>query len=315
MSTIKVEFSHEVKVGIFATISAFVLYFGYNFLKGIDIFSNQNTFYVEYPSAADLQVSNNVTINGYIVGRVSSMELLQNQNNMVKVTLDINEDIKVYKNTVAIIADKGMLGDKQIILRTEGEGELAPPETTLAGGVENGMVAAIVDKLDPLFASLEATLDTAKGMMSQFRVAGATADSTLMSAKSIMRKVDNGGLDKTLYNLQVMSSEFSAASKKLEPILAKMDHLADSLNDAPLAQTVKEAQQLLASANTTLQNVNDPNGTVGALLTERELHDQMVRTMADLDSLFIDFQEHPKRYIHFSVFGKKDKAPKEKKKK
>ncbi|KXX68880.1 MlaD family protein [Flammeovirga sp. SJP92] len=314
MSTIKVEFSHEVKVGIFATISAFVLYFGYNFLKGIDIFSDQNTFYVEYPSAADLQVSNNVTINGYIVGRVSSMELLQNQNNMVKVSLDINDDIKIYKNTVAVIADKGMLGDKQIILRSDGTGELATPESTIAGGVENGMVAAIVEKMDPLFASLEGTLDSAKLMMSQFRVAGVTADSTLMSAKSIMTKVDNGGLDKTLANLQVMSGEFAAASKKLEPILAKMDHLADSLNDAPLAQTVKEAQQLLASANTTLQNVNDPNGTVGALLTERELHDQMVRTMADLDSLFIDFQAHPKRYVHFSVFGKKDKAPKEKKK-
>ncbi|WP_044209306.1 MlaD family protein [Flammeovirga sp. OC4] len=314
MSTIKVEFSHEVKVGIFATISAFVLYFGYNFLKGIDIFSNQNTFYVEYPSAADLQVSNNVTINGYIVGRVSSMELLQNQNNMVRVSLDINEDIKVYKNTVAVIADKGMLGDKQVILKGTGTGELATPESTIAGGVENGMVASIVEKMDPLFANLEATLDTAKQMMSQFRTAGVTADATLASANSIMKKVDNGGLDKTLANLQVMSSEFASASKQLEPILVKMDHLADSLNDAPLAQTVKEAQQLLASANKTLENVNNPNGTVGALLTERELHDQLVKTMADLDSLFIDFQAHPKRYVHFSVFGKKDKAPKEKKK-
>lgn len=313
MSTIKVEFSHEVKVGIFATISAFVLYFGYNFLKGIDIFSNQNTFYVEYPTAADLQVSNNVTINGYIVGRVAQMELLQNQNNMVRVSLEINDNIKVYKNTVAVIADKGMLGDKQVILKTIGKSDQAPPEATISGAVEDGMFAMLAAKADPLFANLEATLDTAKLMMSQFKEAGANANEIMGQAKVTMNTVNNGNLKQSLANLKVMSTNFSKASEQLEPILIKMDHLADSLESAPLAQTVKEAQMALAAANQTLENLNNPDGTIGALMTERELHDQLVKTMSDLDSLFIDVQAHPKKYIHFSVFGKKDKDKKDKK--
>lgn len=313
MSTIKVEFSHEVKVGIFASISAFVLYFGYNFLKGIDIFSNQNTYYVEYPSASDLKVSNNVTINGYIVGRVSQMELLQNQNNMVRISLDINDDVKIYKNTIAFIADKGMLGDKQVILRTTGKGEIALPESTLDGNVEKGMFAALSEKVDPLLANLEQTLDSAKLMMSQFREAGKTADEMLISVNSTVNE-NRRGLGRTMKNLDVMTANFAQASERLGPILSKMDHIADSLNDAPLAQTVKEAQMVLASANKTLVAVNDPNGSVGALLTERELHDQLVKTVTDLDSLFVDFQAHPSRYVQFSIFGKKDKTAKEKKK-
>ncbi|NLR90632.1 MULTISPECIES: MlaD family protein [Flammeovirga] len=315
MSTIKVELSNEVKVGLFAIICGLTLYVGYKFLKGIDVFSNQNTYYVIYDKTPDLQVSNNVTVNGYIVGRVSNMELLQDQNNKVRVTLDIQEGVSLYRDTKAVIADKGMLGDKQVKLIYQKNNALAKSGSILDGDVENGMFAQLSEKVDPLLASLEATLDTARIVLNGFKGTGAKLDGLLAETTETVHTVNSSGLDQTLHNFRDISEEFKSASQELQPLLAKMSHIADSINNAPLTQTVKEAEMLLANTNKTLEQINNPEGTVGALLTEREMHDQMVRTMSDLDSLFIDFKAHPKRYVHFSVFGKKDKAPKEEKKK
>ncbi|TRX69322.1 MCE family protein [Flammeovirga kamogawensis] len=314
VSNFKIELSNEVKVGLFAIVCGIVLYTGFNFLKGIDIFSDHHTYFIEYDKSPDLQVSNNVTINGVIVGRVSAIELLQNQNNVVRVTIDLKDNILIYTETKAFIADKGMLGDKQIILRTENKTTIAEPNATLQGGIEDGLFASLATKADPLMKSLEQTLDSVQMVLAGFRGTGERVNQMLDKTNSIMSKVDKGGIDQTLYNVKVMTANLKDASAELTPLLAKMDHLADSLNNAPLTQTVKNAQDVLANANRTLNAINDPNGSVGALLTQREMHDQLVSTMASMDSLLIDFKAHPKRYVHFSVFGKKDKAPKEDKK-
>ncbi|MBB3699041.1 MCE family protein [Flammeovirga yaeyamensis] len=315
MAKIKIEFSNEVKVALFATICFIVLWVGYNFLKGIDVFSNQNQYFVVYDQTPDLQVSNIVTINGVKVGRVSFMELLQEENNKVKVTLDINKDYTIYKGAIAVIADKGMLGDKQVIIRFPVKKALAEEGSILEGEIEDGMIAAISKKADPILASLESTLDTARFVMSTFKTTSQKVDDLLITANYKMANIDTRSLNVSIQNFEKISNDFADASSNLEPMLASFKNIADSLENADLKKTVEEAQLLLANMNKTLDNVNNPEGSVGALLTQRELHDQMVKTMADLDSLFIDFQAHPKRYVHFSVFGKKDKAPKEEKKK
>ncbi|WP_158021895.1 MlaD family protein [Flammeovirga pacifica] len=315
MSKLKIEFSNEVKVALFATICFVVLWVGYNFLKGIDVFSNQKVYYVVYDTTPDLQVSNNVTINGVNVGRVSQMELMQNANNKVKVTLEVNKDYAIYKGTVATIADKGMLGDKQVILSFPEKGGLAEEGSTLTGDVEMGMIAALSDKAAPVLSSLEATLDTARYVMSTFKTTSSKVDQLIETANYKMASIDTKSLNESIHNFEKISTDFSKASADLQPMLASFKNIADSLDNADLKKTVEEAQLLLANMNKTLDNVNNPDGTVGALLTQKEMHDQMVKTLTDLDSLFLDFQAHPKRYIHFSVFGKKDKAPKEEKKK
>lgn len=298
----------EFKIGLLTVSMGILLFVGFNFLKGIDVFSKEYDYYVLYREVPGLLESNAVKINGFKVGTVRNIELIPEKGNQVQVTLSISKDIKLPKNTKAYLADNGLLGEKMIDLKVEKPvKEIIEPEGVIEGAVAAGMIDGLQKAAEPLAESLKMTLDSLQDVMSIYKQTGISAKVTL-DRLTLLVAQNQLVLNQTLNNIQGLTSSLN---QSLPALANKMNSFADSLNKMEMVQTMADANKMIGELNQTLNAINDAEGTVGQLIKNDELHGEMVQTMKDLDALLIDFKEHPKRYVHFSVFGRKDKAPKD----
>ncbi len=312
--------SKEFKVGLLVVVAGALLYLGFNFLKGRDFFSSDNTFYTFYDDIDGLTVSNQVIINGYAVGRVDEVELLSNQGNKLMVTLKITKEIDVTQGSVPMLADGGLLGGKQINL-VLGKGKILESGDTLKGDVELGLTDMIAEKAAPLAKNIDSTALVLKNMLVQYEaMSGSIAeilDNTKMTTASIngILKDNRQQLKNITSNLAALTSSLKDTETQFKPIIAKLNTFADSLNQLQFGEISRKSNELLAELNKTTKGINNADGTLGKLIHSDSLYQQINYTVSDLDRLLIDLREHPQRYVHLSVFGKKQKKEEKKKEK
>ena len=310
--------SNELKVGFLALLAFLILYFGFNFLKGNDVFSSARIYYVEYENVDGLMVSNQVMVNGIEVGKVKKVELQPAKGNKILVTLRFSQDIVIPDKTVAVLSDGALLGGKIIRLRLEGKGNL-PEDSFLKGETEVGVTALLKERAIPVIANADSLLVSFRQISNKFDNTGTYLNTLLKTSNETVSNI-NGSVNGIVTdnranraqisaNMKTLSSDLMETEKQLRPLLTKFNTVADSLNALRIGKTLKEVDATVISLRKIVQGLERGEGTAGKLIKNDSLYLGLNRTLVDLDKLLLDFRLQPKRYIGISVFGKKTGPP------
>lgn len=312
--------SKEVKVGLLAVVAGAILYFGFNFLKGSEILSDENEYYALYDNVDGLTVSNAVMLNGLSVGRVKDIRILQERNNQLLVTLSVGNDLKLPTTTVAALADGGLLGGKTINLLVTPGPALLNDRDTLRSMSEKGLQALIQERALPVLKTADSLMITLRYVVGRFDSTAyvvnrmlRTADATLGTVGGTVRTVDatvqenRANLAEVMANANRLSASLVETERELKPLLGKANSVMDSLRVISLSQAVTRANATLASLQGTLADIQAGKGSAGKLLKDEAFYTNVNRTMVSLERLLTDLRQQPKRYVHFSLFGRKDK--------
>lgn len=305
--------TREAKTAILVIGAVLLFVWGYSFLKGKDLFNSYKTFYVVYNDVEGLAPSAPVTINGLVIGKVTSISFKDNEEGKLLVEMQVNNhDFPISKTSHATLYEPGLglMGGKQIAIIPDTENsQLAEDGDFLMSGLKPGMLSVVGEKLSPLQTKVEATV--------------VTADSLLHNINNVFDKNTQENLHVAIEELSKTMKQFSQASASLNGIIAgnkakidgTMDNLnetsnnlasiTDSINSADLAQTVRKLEATLANVDNILSDVESGKGTIGKLLKDESVYDNLDGASRELKELLADIKNNPKRYIHFSVFGRK----------
>ena len=257
-------------------------------------------------------VSNPVQINGFAVGRVKAISILPNTKNRILVTLQVDKHIPLYHGTQAVLTSTDFLGGKAVVLNVpQPNGQILKDKDTLKGNVEVGVVDEVSKKVEPMLANLDTVSIELKTLLRTFRGTTRVLEGTMGSFKNTSDElnavmVSNGPQIKGITtNLNQLTASLGGTQKQLNTLLARYTAVGDTLAKAKLSQTVNSIGTTMRSLNTLVADINSGKGSMGKLMKNDSLYRNLNASSASLDALLIDFKAHPKRYVHFSVFGKK----------
>ena len=294
----------EIKIALVAIVGILILYFGINFLKGMNLFSTNNTYFITFDDIQGLGASTPIYADGYKVGIVDGLEYDYKENGPIKVKVDINKDLRIPQGSKAEIV-KDLMGNLQVnLLLANNPRERVEPGGIIPGAVNGGMM----DKAANLVPVVEKMLPK--------------LDSILTSVNALLA---DPALAASLHNVETITSNLTVSTRELNTLMAglnkqvpgmigKANGVLDNTNrlTANLASldvqgTLNKVNQTLESAHQFTEKLNSNQGSLGLLMNDTKLYDNLTSTMGHADSLVIDLKAHPKRYVHFSVFGRKDK--------
>ncbi|TCC99111.1 MlaD family protein [Pedobacter hiemivivus] len=311
--------ANETKVGILAAFSITLLIVGYNFLKGNAIFSDETVLYAKYPRVDGLGVSKPVLINGYQIGRVDQLQL--QSDGSILATLKIKGQYDIPKNSIARLEGTDLLGSKAIVLTLGTGTDYAQDGDFLNANVAKGLLETvqpvqrkaelIIGKMDSILTSVNSILNPnfQKNVDKSFN----SIASTLSSLEGTSKKVDNlvgsesSKISAILANAESISSNLKQNNEKINAILNNIHTITDQVAAANFKQTIENANKAVADLQGIVGKINNGQGTLGLLVNDTKMYENLTNASKNLDSLMIDLKQHPKRYVHFSIFGKKDK--------
>lgn len=283
-------------------ISAIVLlYFGFNFLKGIDFFSSSNKYYAIYKNVDKLTESNQIFLNGYAVGRVSDIIIQQNKDRVL-VELSIESEIVVNTASVAILNGE-LLGGRFIQLIVGKSDDILEREDTIRSDVAKGLADFITENAEPVAANLQTTMRKLNTMLDTLNRSAVMLNRMFTGLSSTP-----GLLNTSIINLNdkvgAMSGQFqevgtnlNSALVELKPTLENFKTLSDSLKTLQLNGTISKAQQSLSKLNETLASLNSGDNTASKLMTEDTLYVNLNKLLENLDSLASHFNENPRHFM------------------
>lgn len=311
------QLSKEVKTGILVVITIAIFVYGFNFLKGKDIFSSREIYYAIYPNISGIVESNPVQVNGFKVGRIKKIELIDTTGRLL-VTMAISDrTLRVTKGTVARIVNSTMLGDKAIelvlgsshTLASDGDTLTSETDPSLQQSVE-GAIKPLKDKAEKLIASIDSimlvvqavfdknTRDNLSKSFDNIKHALETFDRTAMRLDTMIASEKNkisvifSKVESISTNLANNNDEISAAIKNFSAI-------SDTIAKANLAKTIQNANSALLSVSVIMEKINKGEGSAGLLVNDDKLYKNLNSASASLDSLMKDIKEHPKKYVPF----------------
>lgn len=296
---------NEIKIALTAIVCIAILIVGINFLKGINIFNATNSYYVKLKNAKQLAVSNMVYANGYPIGSIREIDYQYEDNSSVVVLIELDDQIRVPKGTTASLESPLMGGVIMHLVLGPNPADVMSPLDTIIGTETLGamdQLGAMMPAIEKMLPKLDSILDninriTGDPALQQTLANAAVITDNLKHTSESLDKLMSNQLTGTLNNVEVLSGN-----------LAKVDVDATVNN---LNSTLTDARTLVGQLQKTMEDVdrqlNGTEGTLGALMNDRALYDNLNHTIQSADSLVTDLKAHPKRYVHFSVFGKKDK--------
>ncbi len=300
----------EIKIGILATVCIFLLFFGLNFLKGVNIFSPTNSYHGTFVNLHNLEEQAAVYIRGHKVGQVDKIAYDFTRDSAFTIDISINRDIALPQGTQMALISDGLLGGMAIelqlpssdhLLTTDDQSSIAHgaflPTTYVPGLMESvqGQLLAHVDEAIQSVDSLVADL--------RLQVQGDHLKNTLNNVDRISGDLTDVSADlKRLMNNQVPTIVNNA-----DKAIANLNTITTDLQNADLAATVARVDTAIDGVNSVLADVRSQEGTLGQLIYNKSLYNHIDATVVSADSLIVDLKAHPKRYVHFSLFGKKDK--------
>ena len=308
---------NETKVGILATVAIAILVLGYSFLKGNDVFTSENIFYANYERVDGLTVSKPVYVNGYQIGRVSGLTLLPD--GTILTEFKINKKYELPRNTVARIASTDLLGGKAIVFDLGDSHDYAKTGDTLQSDVQKNImeqVEPIQKKAEALFAVLDSVLTSVNNTISpdfqkNINRSLQSIANTLSTLENTALQVDGMvGTQKSkisgiLTNMESISANFSNNNEKLTRIFANLETVSDKAARLNFEETMNKANMAVSDLQLVVDSINNGKGSLGKLLNNDELYNNLEDASKSLDNLIIDVKENPKRYVHFSIFGRK----------
>lgn len=319
--------SKELKIGIIVTAAIGLFIWGINFLKGRELFSEKFELYAVYPKIDGLIEANPLLVNGFKVGQINKISLIKDHNGNygVLVKFLVTENVQIPKHSVAKAISSDLLGSKAVEIIYSKDTEFVVSGDTLIAETEEGLKTSVSKQLAPLQQKIEGLLSSVDSVMTVVQVVlnDKTRENLSKSFESIKKAIQS--LEQTAYKMDdLVASEKAKISSiltklnglagllekntgKIDNIIGNFSNLSDSLADSNLKSAINEADKTLAELNKLVAQINSGQGTLGKLAKNDSLYNNLNKASDDLDKLMKDLRINPERYIHFSVFGRKDK--------
>ena len=299
--TKKTFFTREVKIGLSFVVALAFLIWGINFLKGVNLFTPSNHYYLKYESVDGLVVSNGVFIKGYKVGQVRNIKYDFTQKESFTVDILMNQDIKLPQGTIAYLFDESMLGGKGINLVFADNKEFHTSGDTLLTDKDGGLMASLAN----IVPTIQSTINH--------------VDSLVQSANILL---NSNEIQNSMNNIESITAELSKTSRSLNslinqqfpPIINNVNSISTDLKNITGQLSNIQYQDIIQSLDSTLVNleqftnsINSPDGSLGLLLNDKNLYNNINKTVNSANSLLIDLQDDPRRYLYPLGKKKKDK--------
>ena len=311
LQTKNLKFSKEIKAVLIILSGIFLFLLGYNFLNSTSLFKKENTLFALYENVEGLQVGTKVTVNGLSVGKVADIDFLPGTNKIL-VSFTIRNDVVFSKNSVAELYEAGLIGGKSIAIHPVYDNYIKfKSGDTLKSSVKPGLTDVVNQQIAPLQKKLEKVLSN--------------ADTLFSGVNNVLNSEGKNNLSTTLENLSSAvknSDEFisrlNSISKNqnkninrtienLSMITESLNKISDSLSQSSLKQTIYNFEQLSSNFNKVLMEIQNGNGTINKLIYQDSLYQNLKNSSKAIEILLKDLKSNPKRYVHFSLFGKKEK--------
>jgi phospholipid/cholesterol/gamma-HCH transport system substrate-binding protein len=309
--------SNEVKVGAVALVTIIVFIWLFNFLKGKDYFKRTANYYSVYENIGGLAESSPVEINGFKVGVVQSIDLLEDNSGKILVKFSVSKNFKLPTGTVAEILPVSIIAGMKVQFLYGDEPGYYSDEDTIPGRLSASLLSTIGDVIDPIkekVMSLVAVLDSVITSINDIvdpefkqNLSGTMAhlDHTTGSLDRILGSKEKE-LKETLDNITKFSDMLSANTQKMNSTFSNLESITDTLAAADLYNSISNLKASLEKASLLLENLNNGKGSAGQLLTNDSLYTNLNNSLGSLNLLLEDVKSNPKKYVHFSLFGKKN---------
>lgn len=309
-------FSKELIIGVCVILALVILFFGINYLKGINLFKPANFYVVEYDNVGGLETAAAVTINGYKVGQVREIDFNFEHPGKIKVTLALNENLRVPEDSQAVI-ENSLLGGPSIVIRIGTSPKMIPVGGVIKGGTATDLMSRVNDEVLPTVTNILPTLDS---LMVNLNSTAANIN-TLSGHPALMTSVNR--LDEITANIAALSGQLKnslgtsvpglmrnahSITVNLDSMSRNMAQLSYNLKNLPVDATMEDLNVIMgnlkglsANLETLSDNLNNPEGTVGKMMNDPQLYNNLQRVTADIDSLIVDIKRNPKRYISIKL--------------
>ena len=297
-------FTKEVKIALVAIVGGVILFYGLNFLKGITVFSSDNSYTIAFHNISGLSTSSPIYADGYRVGVVKSIDYDYRNHDTILVHVDINKEFRIPKGSSAeIVSD--LLGNIQVnLLLANNPRERIEPGEVIVGNLNDGAVGQMKDMI-PTIQKMLPKLDS------------------IMASINVL--LADPAIAQSLHNVRTITSDLTVSTKQLNVLMTTLNHrvpgmlgkaddilsntqqLTNNLAQIDVTSTIAKIDATLDGVQLFTQKLNNEQGTLGLLLNDPSLYNRINTTVLSADSLLVNIKQHPKRYVHFSLFGKKDK--------
>ena len=297
----KIKFNREFQIGMLVIVTIAILFFGINYLKGVNIFNPTNYYYAKFERVDGLVATSQVTIKGYKIGSVKSIIYnYENPDDGVVVVLQVDDQLKVPVGSKAILKNE-LLGGANVSLELQSDipGVFFKKGDTIPAVIDDGIVAAVVDEIMPRIQDIIPQLD-----------------SLLYSLRMI--STDNS-IEKSLGNIQRMTANLESSSISLDAMMKKdvpvilqnvssittdFSKISQNLSQVDFYATMLSVNRTMANLQMISDKINNGEGTMGLLINDKALYNNLNSTVMSANNLLIDLKANPKRYVNFSMFGK-----------
>jgi phospholipid/cholesterol/gamma-HCH transport system substrate-binding protein len=311
----------EYKIGILAFVSIFLFVWGLNYLKGRDIFSKQLTFYAVYDNVSGLIESNPVSVNGVIIGQISSIRFMPDGSGRILVESIISQDVPIPVNSISMLTGASLTGSREIVIVLGDAQNYIQNRDTLTTGLETSiqeevsqLVLPIKQKAEELFGQIDSVMIVFQAIFNENTRVNITKSFENIQETLLNLKNTTGQLDATLdresnrlaiimANAESISTNLKNNNETLTNIITNFSNISDSLSAANIKQTMLQAEQSLANLNQVITKINQGEGSIGLLVNDEKLYNNLEASSKQLELLLEDIRKNPGGYIRFSVFG------------
>ncbi|PLW91885.1 MAG: MCE family protein [Marinilabiliales bacterium] len=315
----------EIRIAIVFIVGMFVVYWGINYLKGKNVFSSQEVFYAEYDHVAGLQEANPVYLNGFKIGQVSTIEFIENGNGRLRISLLITEDVDIPVNSIARIESSDLLGSKAVVIYLGDSKEMADNGDYLVPEIERDLkeevsmqILPLKNKAEELLSSFDSVLvilqtifneNTRQNLSRSFQ----SIENTILSLEHASYSIDTlmtsqrHRLAMIFANVESITTNLKDNNEKISNIFTNISSVSDSLAAAPITSIVTNANESLEKFNIVMTKIENGEGSLGMLINNDSLYNNLNNSAYELNLLMEDLRLNPRRYMHFSIFGRSGK--------
>lgn len=294
----------EVKIALVAIATLVILFFGMNFLKGTKLFSDNNEYTITFHNVAGVEKNCPIYADGVVVGAVSDIVYDYSHKNPTRLTASISKMMRIPKGTTAEVKSD-LMGNTQVnLLLSYSSTENINPGETIPGRNDEGAI----DRMKSMLPAIEAMVPKLDSILTSLNVilSDPAIVEILHNTRNVTANLETS--TKQLNSLMAdLNTKMPGMMNKADKVLGNADVLTSKLAAVDVDATMRQVDKTIADVQTTIEKINSTDGTMGKLMNDTQLYDNLNSTVDNANKLVVDLKEHPKRYVHFSVFGKKDK--------
>lgn len=315
----KIKLTRELKIALIFIFALFVFVWGFNYLKGRDLLQKTRKFYADYENVSGLMAANPVLYNGFRIGIVTDMFFADDNSGKVRVEFTIDKDLDIQKNSVARIISSDLLGSKAIQI-VQGDGSLAKSGDILIGETQGDLLddiapiaekaESVLEKIDSIVLAVNNVLnvETQNNIIESIE----SLSSTLASINGTLTAVEKEkkALTDIIKNVNSITENITQNNVRIDNAIKNFSNISDTIANAKIAETINNLSETFNELTATLNKVNNGEGTLGQFASNDSLYLHLQNASENLELLLKDLKENPKRYVHFSLFGRKEKKNK-----